>query len=117
ASLSALLAGGRFDRVLGSCHALLHQGALVDADELFTTMSVRDAVHRYFAEVLTLVESSAEFQVLAHVDFIGRYLPRGAGPYEDATYQEDYRTIFRALARSGRALEVNTKSGTTTVEQ
>ena len=31
----AVLGGGRFDRVLGSCHALVHDGELIEADELF----------------------------------------------------------------------------------
>ena len=60
-----------------------------------------------------MVEGSGEFQVLAHVDFIGRYLPaRRRARTTTAAYEEEYRTIFRALARSGRALELNTKSGT-----
>ncbi|MDX6244475.1 MAG: histidinol-phosphatase family [Frankiales bacterium] len=117
ASLSALLEGGRFDRVLGSCHALVHDGRLVEAPTLYQLMPAQDAVRRYFAEVLAVVEGSADFQVLAHVDFIGRYLPRAEGRYEDAAYEEEYRVVFRALARSGRALELNTKSRLASVAQ
>ncbi|MDX6255677.1 MAG: histidinol-phosphatase family [Frankiales bacterium] len=116
ASLATLLGGGRFDRVLGSCHALVHDGALVEVGSLYHVMSVEDAVRRYFAEVLAVVEGSDAFQVLAHVDFIARYLPR-AGGYDGAAYEEEYRAIFRALARSGRALELNTKSRLASVDQ
>jgi histidinol-phosphatase (PHP family) len=117
ASEAAVLAGGRFDRVLGSCHAVVHGGSLVEIDTLFAVMAVKDVVRRYFAEVLAVVQSSSPFQVLAHVDFVGRYLPAGEGPYDDAVYEEEYREVFRALAGSGRALEVNTKSRLTTVDQ
>lgn len=110
ASLGSLLAGGRFDRVLGSCHALVHDGRLIEVPTLFGLMPAQDAVRRYFAEVLAVVEGSGEFQVLAHVDFIGRYYPRDLGRYDDAVYEDEYRTVFRALAGSGRALELNTKS-------
>jgi histidinol-phosphatase (PHP family) len=116
-TLASVLAGGDFQRVLGSCHALVYDGELVDADELFDRMSVADAVRYYFAEVLAVVEGSSAFQVLAHVDFIGRYLPPSATPYRDSDYEDEYRTIFGALAASGRALELNTKSGTVSVAQ
>ena len=117
ASEAAVLAGGQFDRVLGSSHALLHDGALVEISTLFPTMPVEDVVRRYFAEVLAVVRSSSPFQVLAHVDFVGRYLPRWSGPYEDTVYEPEYREVFAALAASGRALEINTKSQLTTVDQ
>src|SRR3954453_13398654 len=73
-SLDRLLAGGSFDRVLGSCHALVHDGELVEAHELFDRMTVDEAVRFYLREVLAIVEGSSAFQILAHVDFIGRYL-------------------------------------------
>ncbi len=117
ATLDSVLAGGRFDRVLGSCHALVHDSELIQADELFDRMTVDAAVRYYLAEMLAVVEGSSAFQVLAHVDFIGRYLPYGSDPYDDFGYEEEYRAVFRALARSGRALELNTKSGTVSVAQ
>jgi histidinol-phosphatase (PHP family) len=117
ASEAAVLAGGQFDRVLGSSHALLHDGMLVEISTLFPLMPVEDVVRLYFAEVLAVVESSSPFQILAHVDFVGRYLPRWSGPYEDTVYEPEYREVFAALASSGRALEINTKSQLTTVEQ
>jgi histidinol-phosphatase (PHP family) len=117
ASLGALLAGGRFDRVLGSCHALVHDGRLVEVGTLFGMMPAQDAVRRYFAEVLAVVEGSGAFQVLAHVDFIGRYQTKILGRYDGGPYEEEYRAVFRALARSGRALELNTKSRLATPAQ
>jgi histidinol-phosphatase (PHP family) len=117
ASAAALMSGHSFDRVLGSLHAVPLDGALVAADrELFSRMPPGDAMRLYFAEVVTLVEGSDLFEVLAHVDFPRRYWPAGPTEYRESAYQEEYRAVFRALAGSGRVLEVNTKSPLASVE-
>jgi histidinol-phosphatase (PHP family) len=56
-----------------------------------------------------MVETSAEFEVLAHIDFPIRYLPAGGAPYDPGLYEEEHRRVLRALAGSERVLEVNTK--------
>ncbi|RZS87065.1 histidinol-phosphatase (PHP family) [Motilibacter rhizosphaerae] len=115
-SLDAVLRRGRFERVLGSCHAVVHEGALVEVDTLFDVLPVAEVMQRYFAEVLRLVEGSSAFEVLAHCDFARRYIPEGADEYLEKDYEEEYRAVFRALAASGRALEVNTKSPLASVD-
>jgi histidinol-phosphatase (PHP family) len=67
-------------------------------------------MRRYFAELLDLVKGSDVFQVLAHCDYPRRHWPRAAGDYREADFEEEYRTVFRALASSGRALEIITRS-------
>ena len=37
-----------------------------------------------------------------------RYWPAQAGPFDAAAFEDEYRTALSALARSGRALEINT---------
>jgi histidinol-phosphatase (PHP family) len=109
-SVAAVLRTGSFDRVLGSLHSIVDEGRLVYADRLFETVAADDLMRRYFAELLELVKGSDVFQVLAHCDFPRRYWPRAAGEYDEADYEEEYRSVFRALASSGRALEINTRS-------
>jgi histidinol-phosphatase (PHP family) len=66
---------------------------------------------RYFAEVLRLVEGSAAFEVLAHVDYVRRSWPSYSyREFREADYEAEYRAVFRALAASGRVLEINTRS-------
>ena len=66
---------------------------------------------RPVSELLRLVENSDVFQVLAHCDYPRRSWPTArVGAYREADYEEEYRTVFRALAGSGRALELNTSS-------
>jgi histidinol-phosphatase (PHP family) len=109
-SLTSVLSEGDFTRVLGSCHRVVHEGVLRDIGRLFGELPSDEVVRRYFAEVLSLAGSTAPFGVLAHVDFVRRYVPRDHGPYDELAYEEEYREIFRALAASGRALELNTKT-------
>jgi histidinol-phosphatase (PHP family) len=113
----ALLRAGDFQRVLGSLHSLeLPDGAggpwLVD--HLFWAsapegVAPADVVRAYLEEVLRMVESSDVFQVLAHIDYPVRGWPASAGPFDPADFEDEYRAVLRALAGSGRALEVNTR--------
>jgi histidinol-phosphatase (PHP family) len=117
ASATAVISGYRFDRILGSLHAILCDGALVSADrELFARMPPNDAMRLYLAEVVRLIEGSDLFEVLAHLDFPRRYWPSGQPEYREADFEEEYRSVLRALARSGRVLEINTKSPLASVE-
>jgi histidinol-phosphatase (PHP family) len=59
--------------------------------------------------VLRLVEGSEDFAVLAHVDYPVRQWPVDAGAFDASAFEDELRTILRALARSGRALELNSR--------
>jgi histidinol-phosphatase (PHP family) len=110
-SVAAVLSQARFDRVLGSLHSVMHDGRLVYAERVFGRRPADVVVRDYFAELLRLVEGSDVFQVLAHCDYPRRSWPIGqAGEYRESDYEEEYRTVFRALAGSDRALELNTSS-------
>ncbi len=110
-SVAAVLDGGRFDRVLGSLHSVVHEGRLVGVDRVLRQLNPDTVMRGYFAELLRLVENSDAFQVLAHCDYPRRSWPTGrVGQYREADFEEEYRTVFRALARSDRALELNTRS-------
>jgi histidinol-phosphatase (PHP family) len=114
---AAVVAGtARFDRLLGSVHAIPLDGRLVAAEDIFRLMPAAEAMRRYFAEVIRLINGSDLFQVLAHLDFARRSWPATAGPYEEKAFETEYREVLRALAATGRALELNTKSPLAQVE-
>ncbi|MEJ2856150.1 MULTISPECIES: PHP domain-containing protein [unclassified Saccharothrix] len=102
-----LLRAGEFDRVLGSVHALRHDGGAWEAETLHGRVAEADLMREYLGEVLRLVESSVPFAVLAHVDYPVRSWPTTG--YDPGAFEDEFRTVLRALAGSGRALEVNTK--------
>ncbi len=115
-SAAAIIGGHDWDRILGSLHAVPYHGKLIAADALFGRMSQDDAMRYYFAELVRLIEGSDMFEVLAHPDFPRRYWPSGAHLFQEKVFEEEYRTVFRALAASGRIIEINTKSPLSSVE-
>jgi len=110
ASAQAVVTGAGFDRILGSLHAIPFNRRLTAADDLFRRMPADEVMRLYFAELLRLVEGSDIFQVLAHLDFPRRMWPRYGAPYDERVFEPEIRAVLRALAGSGRVLEVNTKS-------
>jgi histidinol-phosphatase (PHP family) len=106
-SIAAVLAQGPFDRILGSLHAIVHDGTLVGPENLYDRVAPTDVMHRYLDELLRMVQGSDVFQVLAHLDYPARYWPRG--DYRETDYEEQFRAVLHALADSDRALELNTK--------
>jgi len=116
ASVAAHLRDSPVDRVLGSLHSLSLDGRLVGVGRLL--YADPDAtMRRYLGEMVDMIEGSDVFQVLAHVDFPRRYWPGGSERYVEKDYEEEYRAVFRALAGTGRALEVNTSSPLASVDQ
>jgi histidinol-phosphatase (PHP family) len=110
ASAGRLVARSGFERILGSLHAIPSNGRLTAADELFRQLPADEVMRRYLGELLRLVEGSDLFQVLAHLDFPRRMWPWTAGPYDERSFEPEYRAVLGALAASDRVLEVNTKS-------
>jgi len=102
-----VLGPGGFDRVLGSVHSLELDGIWM-VDHLYERLGPGRLMRDYLREVLRLVESSAPFVVLAHIDYPVRHWPASAGSFDPVAFEDEYRAVLRALARSGRALEVNT---------
>ena len=115
-SVAAHLRDSPVDRVLGSLHSLSLDGQLVGVGRLLY-VDPDATMRRYLGEVVQMIESSDVFQVLAHVDFPRRYWPGGSGHFVEKDYEEEYRGVFRALAGTGRALEVNTSSPLASIDQ
>ena len=99
---------GSFERVLGSLHAIVDDGLLVAADGP-RRLDPDDLMRRYLGELLTLVETSDVFEVLAHADFPRRNWPSQV-VFEEKAFEEEYRAVFHALAAGDRVLELNTRS-------
>jgi histidinol-phosphatase (PHP family) len=105
--VKAVLGTGTFDRVLGSVHSLEAASPRV-VDLLFGRADPAELIRAYLAEVLRLAESAAPFAVLAHIDYPVRHWPERAPRFDPAAFEDEYRAVLAALARSGRALEANT---------
>jgi len=107
-----LLAGGRFERVLGSLHVLEFDERPWLVDTLMMPSqrqgpTAAEVVRGYLREAATMVRDLPdEVQSLAHIDYP---LRRWDGPFDPAWFEEEFREVLVALATSGRALEINTR--------
>jgi histidinol-phosphatase (PHP family) len=110
-STAAALGSARFDRVLGSLHALVYDGRMVNSGRMFELFPPAEVMRGYFAELLEVIATTGLFEVMAHLDYPRRHWPAAtAGPYQVEDFEEEYRGVLAALAASGRVLEVNTFS-------
>ncbi len=106
---AALLAGGRFDRVLGSVHSVGGRGEPRLVDHAMGDTAAADVVRSYLAEAAVMAASDAPFAVLAHIDYPVRHWPAAAGPFRPGDFEGEFRAVLDVLAASGRALEINTR--------
>ena len=107
--VAQLTSGNRFERILGSVHSRRIEGGARMFESYYRSESAEDVLRGYLQEIFDMVEGSSVFAVLAHVDYAVRHWPQTAGPYHPATFEAEHRTVLRALAQSGRCLEVNTR--------
>ena len=108
AKVTAVLAAGRFDRVLGSLHTLPLGAGRNEPPEHFARRPAADVVRDYLAEIPRLVAGFGDFEALAHIDYVSRFWPEAAGPFDPADFEEEFRYALAAVAAAGRTLEVNT---------
>lgn len=107
-----VLAAGKFDLVLGSVHCIRVDGQFVDASTRgLLQADASEKVRAFLNETLVMVESTAAFEVLAHLDYAKRYWPHQMATYKEEDYEEEYRAVLRAAAKRGTVLEVNTTRG------
>lgn len=105
-----VLGAGQFDRVLGSLHCLPDGDGFAEPPGLYGHRTAAEVVRQYLAEVASLVTESDVFAVLAHIDYPIRSWPQQqTGPFDLSAFEEEFRHSLRAAARSGRALEINTR--------
>ena len=105
---AAALASNEFDLIVGSVHCLRRPHGFADAADRYADLPDAEVVREYLAEVTTMIETSQHFDVLAHINYAARYWPGRQGEYDSSDFEAEYRTAMRALAASGRAMEINT---------
>ena len=56
-----------------------------------------------------MIEADDHFQSLAHLDYLVRQIDKAGRRHDPRPFEADYRETLGTLARSGRALEINTR--------
>lgn len=98
------------DRINGSLHTIAFDGGFAGPSTAYRHWPADRVMSAYLAEIPVMVEGSANFEVFTHIDYAARYWPVGtAGRFDPIRFEDDFRTAMRAIAASGRALELNTR--------
>jgi len=107
--VSALLASGPFDRVLGSLHCIEDGDEFAEPWEIYPHRPAADVFRDYLSEIPRMVAGSDLFTVFAHIDYPVRSWPEELGPFDPRDFEGEIRVALQSLATSGRALEMNTR--------
>lgn len=103
-----LLDLSELDRVNGSLHTLRVGDERHEPLTLYQLWPADKVIWEYLAEAVRMIDSSAGFEVLCHIEYAVRYWPtEEAGLFDPKQFEDGFREALRALARSGRALEMN----------
>ena len=98
------------DRVNGSLHTLQNGAQRSEPITLFRLWPADQVMWEYLAEIPRMVAASDSFSVFTHIDYAVRAWPIAeVGPFDPRQFEEGFRHAMRALADSGRALEMNTR--------
>lgn len=99
-----------FDRINGSLHTLIDGQDRAEPFTLYLDRPPAEVMEAYFAEVPAMVAGSDVFEVFTHLDYAVRGWPTvTAGPFDPLRFEDSIRHAMRAIASSGRALEMNTR--------
>jgi histidinol-phosphatase (PHP family) len=111
ARAAGLLTSRAIDRVNGSLHMLpLDGGERSEPTTLYRVRPADEVMWAYLEEVPRMVAGSQSFAVFTHIDYAVRSWPTAvAGPFDPRRFEEGFRAAMRAIAESGRALEMNTR--------
>ncbi|HEX8508588.1 MAG TPA: PHP domain-containing protein [Propionibacteriaceae bacterium] len=105
----ALIDLSALDRVNGSLHTLPFAGHRSEPVTLFRELAdPAEVMWTYLREVPAMV-AGGDFDVFTHIDYAARYWPTAEhGPFNHLLFEDGFRQAMRAIASSGRALEMNT---------
>lgn len=111
----ALVDLGALDRVNGSLHTVQidapdSHGERAEPYTLYRRWPADKVITEYLAEVPRMVAGSDSFACFTHIDYSVRYWPvETEGPFDPRRFEDEFRSAMRAIAGSGRALEMNTR--------
>lgn len=99
------LAAHPYDYVLASLHQLGRHPDFYFLD--FTQIDILKTIDDYFEGIYDIVKWG-KFSSLAHLTYPFRYIPDDLRPKDYSRWDDHITTILKALAQSGRAMEINT---------
>ncbi|GAA3643287.1 PHP domain-containing protein [Microlunatus ginsengisoli] len=106
---AALVDFSTLDRINGSLHTLPFAGHRSEPVTMFRQLpDPAEVIWAYLGEISAVV-SGGDFDVFTHIDYAARYWPADQhGPFDPRQFEDGFRQAMRAIAGTGRALEMNT---------
>jgi histidinol-phosphatase (PHP family) len=99
-----------FERRNGSLHTLAVGDERLEPMSLYRLWPADRVMTEYLEELVRMAASSARFEVVTHIDYAVRAWPvETQGPFDPRRFEEGFRAAMRAIADSGRGLEMNTR--------
>ena len=100
------------DRVNGSLHTIPTSddpgSVRSEPYTLYRLWPADEVIRQNLAEVPRMVAGSSVFTVFCHIEYAVRYWPKDReGPFDPKRFEDEFRQALRAIAGSGRALELN----------
>jgi histidinol-phosphatase (PHP family) len=75
---------------------------------LYQLWPADDVIRNYLAETVRMITAVGTCAVVTHIDYAARSWPtERAGPFDPKRFEDEFRQAMRAIAGSGRALELN----------
>ncbi|MBR6358490.1 MAG: histidinol-phosphatase HisJ family protein [Lachnospiraceae bacterium] len=108
----------KLDFVLGSLHLVDDRDPFYK--ESWGTCDINDFIEEYFYELHEAIEEYGDFDSLAHIDYVARYMPNleelkhdpeQINDFADSLYEAHAGVIddiLKTIIRRGQALEINT---------
>ena len=94
----------------GSLHTVQIGRDRAEPVTLYRLWEPEDVISAYLDEVPKMIACSEVFEVFTHIDYAARHWPTAeAGPFDPKQFEDGFRSAMRAIADSGRALEMNTR--------
>jgi histidinol-phosphatase (PHP family) len=113
AEMGDWLAGHSWDMVVSSVHLVDYVDGWAIISEphanegYFASHSERETYSPYFEELLRAARSGLG-DVLGHFDLVKRYGTAAYGRFEPVAFEDEVRSVLRAVVEAGMGLEVNT---------
>ena len=96
-----------FDFIIASQHIVDHRDPFYPG--FWDPDTVENIMKRYFDLTLENIKLFSNFDVLGHLDYISRYVPKGDTTYSYERFKDKIDAILIWLVENGKGLDVNSK--------
>ncbi len=108
-----------FDLVIGSVHIIGGKDPYVSSidtksnytcSSYYNGLSKNEAYSLYLHEIISMLNTYNEFDILGHFDYITRYAPYSDRSMKYSDHPDIFDEIFKKIIKAGKGLEMNSGS-------